>query len=381
MPINQYTLRKTLITLSLALSSLAAFGQSSKLQVVAMPGDGIYTLLRRHGLNPSEHLQQFVELNKELVGKDNGLVAGRTYTLPEAAPASTTATAAGPIPAAQAPAESGPVAAEPARAPAKTVATTTAPPATAAKPARVLEMPLFGEKYSRVEVKDNKLEGAVYYLSSGHGGPDPGAVGKYGTFDLAEDEYAYDVTIRLARVLMEHGATVYMVIQDPDDGIRDEGVLKMDRDEVGLGGKKIPLNQSARLRQRTDIVNSIYPKHKGAYQRMLAIHVDSRSESQNIDVFFYHHENSADGKRLAQSIHQKFTDKYLRYQPNRGYSGNVTERSSLYVVKYSHPPTVFIELGNIRNDKDQRRFVIADNRQALANWIYEGLLNDYQQTK
>jgi N-acetylmuramoyl-L-alanine amidase len=377
MPINQYTLRKTLITLSLALSSLTAFGQSSKLQVVAMPGDGIYTLLRRHGLNPSDHLQQFVELNKEQVGKDNSLIAGKTYTLPEAAPSSSTATA-GSIPTAQAPAEAGPAPAEPAAGPAKPTTATAPPATTAAKPVRVIEMPLFGEKYARVEVKDQKLEGAVYYLSSGHGGPDPGAVGKYGTFDLAEDEYAYDVTIRLARVLMEHGATVYMVIQDPDDGIRDEGVLKMDRDEIGLGGRKIPLNQSARLRQRTDIVNGLYPKHKGTYQRMLAIHVDSRSESQNIDVFFYHHENSAEGKKLAQNIHQKFTDKYKRYQPNRGYSGNVTERSSLYVVKYSHPPTVFIELGNIRNDKDQRRFVISDNRQALANWIYEGLLADFQ---
>jgi N-acetylmuramoyl-L-alanine amidase len=176
---------------------------------------------------------------------------------------------------------------------------------------------------------------------------------------------------------VEHGATVYMIIQDPDDGIRDEGILKMDRDEVGYGGRKIPLNQSARLRQRTEIVNSLYPKHRGAYQRMLAIHVDSRSRSQNIDVFFYHHENSKDGEKLAKNIHQTFTSKYKRYQPNRDYSGNVTQRSSLYVIKYSHPPTVFIELGNIRNDKDQRRFVIPDNRQALANWIYEGLLSDY----
>lgn len=368
MPVNQNTLRTSIFTLLLVLSSLTVFGQSVDLQVVAMPGDGIYTLLRRHGLNPSEHLSRFVEINKERFGKDNGLIAGKEYTLPaltapETAAASTTSievkTNGSKV--------SGPAASAP--------ETSVAP---AANTKRIFEMPLFGEKYARVEVKDQKLEGAVYYLSSGHGGPDPGAVGKYGSYDVAEDEYAYDVTIRLARVLMEHGATVYMVIQDPNDGIRDEGVLKMDRDEVGYGGKVIPLNQSARLRQRTEIVNSLYPKHKGAYQRMLAIHVDSRSESQNIDVFFYHHENSKDGEKLAKNIHQTFTSKYKRYQPNRDYSGNVTQRSSLYVIKYSHPPTVFIELGNIRNDKDQRRFVIPDNRQALANWIYEGLLSDYK---
>nr|WP_255593801.1 N-acetylmuramoyl-L-alanine amidase [Pontibacter sp. HSC-14F20] len=359
-------MRTAIITLFLVLSSIAVYGQSTILEAVAMPGDGIYTLLRRHGLNPSEHLQKFVEINKDRFGKDNGLIVGKTYNLPESVTSTDNTTVTS---------DNTRVAAGDS----KTRTDLTAEPAKVS--ARVLEIPLFGEKYSKVEVKSTKLQGAVYYLSSGHGGPDPGAVGKYGSNDLAEDEYAYDVTIRLARVLVEQGATVYMIVQDADDGIRDEGVLKMDRDEIVYPNKKIPLNHSARLRQRTEAVNGLYLKHKGAYQRMLAIHVDSRSESQNIDVFFYHHENSKDGEQLAKNIHQTFTNKYRRYQPYRDYSGNVTQRSSLYVIKYSHPPTVFIELGNIRNVKDQRRFVIADNRQALANWIYEGLLSDYTNKK
>lgn len=111
---------------------------------------------------------------------------------------------------------------------------------------------------------------------------------------------------------------------------------------------------------------------------MLAIHVDSRSKSQNIDVFFYHHENSPSGKKLAQSIQNTFTSKYARYQPNRDYFGSVSPRNSLYVIKYSHPPAVFVELGNIMNTRDQRRFVLSDNRQALANWICEGIMADYK---
>lgn len=342
-----------LLTQLLLFITISTLAQSSRLQVVAMPGDGMYTLLRRHGLNPADHLSNFLEINKDNFGRNNGLIAGRKYLIPQLTdtPESREAT--------------------PASEPTPATAVERSSP-------ELIEVPLFGEKYARLEVKDQKLQGAVYYLSSGHGGPDPGAVGKYGSNQLAEDEYAYDVTIRLARVLMEHGATVYMIVQDPDDGIRDNGVLKMDRDETAYLNKKIPLNHSARLRQRTDAVNQLHQKHKGDYQRMLAIHVDSRSESQNIDVFFYHHENSPLGEQLAKSIHQTFTSKYKRYQPNRDYSGNVSQRNSLFVIKYSNPPTVFIELGNIRNSRDQRRFVIADNRQALANWIYEGLLADYK---
>lgn len=339
-------MRYFLLYIFLLLSTVQSYGQEAYPKVIAQKGDGVYTLLRRHGLEVSKYLHSFLELNKDKLGDGNSLFAGRTYLLPLKLKKEAEA----------------PEVKKVARAAEK----------------RVLEVPLLGAKYARVEVKDQRLKGAVYYLVSGHGGPDPGAVGKYGPYALAEDEYAYDVTIRLARRLMEHGATVYMIIQDPDDGIRDENILELDRDELTYPDKAIPYSQKERLRQRTAAVNGLYAKHKGDYQRMLAIHVDSRSKSQNIDVFFYHHENSSDGQKLAENIHQTFTAKYKRYQPHRDYFGSVSHRSSLYVIKYSHPPTVFIELGNIRNNIDQRRFVIANNRQALANWICEGILSDYQ---
>jgi N-acetylmuramoyl-L-alanine amidase len=37
---------------------------------------------------------------------------------------------------------------------------------------------------------------------------------------------------------------------------------------------------------------------------------------------------------------------------------------------------VFIELGNIRNPQDQKRFILEDNRQAVANWLTEGLMKE-----
>lgn len=222
------------------------------------------------------------------------------------------------------------------------------------------------------------LGGTVFYLASGHGGPDPGAIGKYGRERLPEDEYAYDVTIRLADLLKRQGATVFMLVQDPNDGIRDDAVLKLDHDEVAYPHQTIPLNQTARLNQTTTAVNKLYASHKAAYQRFITIHVDSRSQGQTIDVFFYHHSNSKVGQRLAKHIHQRFKANYKRHQPDRPYSGNVSTRNTLYVVKNSHPPTVFIELGNIQNSLDQRRFLLASNRLALANWMMQGIIDDYR---
>ena len=195
--------------------------------------------------------------------------------------------------------------------------------------------------YENVTIEDKELNGAVFYLVSGHGGPDPGAIGHLGNNLLCEDEYAYDVTLRLSRVLEAHGAKVYMIIQDRNDGIRDDRILAHDQSEVCYPGNAIPRSQMTRLRQRKDAVNELYVGNKGRFQRLVIIHVDSRSKGENIDVFFYHDKRSKTGKKLATNLQQTFKEKYDYYQPNRGYNGNVSERN-LFVLKYSYPPAVFI---------------------------------------
>ncbi|NJN24571.1 MAG: N-acetylmuramoyl-L-alanine amidase [Cyclobacteriaceae bacterium] len=309
--------------------------------VVAQEGEGIYEILRRNELEPNVHHSPFILINKEKLKGDTLLLPGSTYLLPEKIFT--------PIPAKAAP----------------------------ERPKSVIN-PLFGRNYEKIPIIDNRLEGAVYYLVSGHGGPDPGAMGRYGSYMLSEDEYAYDVTLRLARNLISHGATVYMIIQDNTNGIRDESILKLDRTETTISGQALPLNQKDRLQQRVDEVNKLFYKHQGAYQRLIAIHVDSRSQGQNIDVFFYHHDNSESGRKLAQEIHAVFSSKYDRHQPGRDYHGTVSSRSGLYMIRNTLPPIVYIELGNIKNYRDQLRFVISDNRQALANWIELGITNDFK---
>lgn len=313
--------------------------QAQYVEVTAEKGEGIYRLLTRNGLSASHHLDLFIELNKDRLGKDNSLLAGRKYRLPEAASAA------------------------PARAAGRTV-----------------RHEIFGKDYADVDIIDEQLKGAVYFLKSGHGGPDPGAVGKFGDWQLCEDEYAYDVTLRLARNLIQHGATVYMIVRDPNDGIRNDSYLKPDKDEVCYPNQKIPLNQLKRLQQRTEAINELSVKHRGSFQRMVAIHVDSRSHGENIDVFFYHDQASKTGRKTATILHKTFQKKYDRHQPGRGYKGTVSDRN-LYVVRNSIPVSVYIELGNINHKRDQQRFIIPSNRQALANWLYEGLLEDYKTNK
>ena len=305
-------------------------------------GEGIYSFLLNNGRNPKVHFDEFVELNKSRLGRNNTLKKGVSYTLP---PLSGKVTQSN----------------------------------NSNSSTKNRREPLFGRKYADYKIESNKLKGATFFLVSGHGGPDCGAIGKAEGREIHEDEYAYDIMLRLARCLLIEGATVHIIIQDKNDGIRDDKFLKHDRDET-CGGKKIPLNQKKRLQQRCDEINALARKSKDKYKRSVFIHLDSRSVNKQMDVFFYHKVNSAEGKRLGNTMRQTFKEQYQRYQPGRGFTGTVSSRE-LYVLNNSTPVGLFAELGNIRNDFDQRRFLLSSNRQALANWMCRGLIADYQNSK
>lgn len=239
--------------------------------------------------------------------------------------------------------------------------------------------PIFGKKYQHTPLASQKLKGKVFYIVSGHGGPDSGAQGKRVGRTLCEDEYAYDVSLRLLRLLLSHGAAAYMIVRDPNDGIRDTELLLCDQDEKVWGDLAIPLEQKARLQQRCDIINNFTTQNAKAGatdQTLVEIHVDSRTRDTKTDVFFYYRPESEPSRKLALRIHQTFLQKYLKKRSQRGYNGSVTPRYLYMLKETTTPKAVYIELGNIRNDWDQQRLVLKNNRQAVANWLCEALMGN-----
>jgi N-acetylmuramoyl-L-alanine amidase len=175
---------------------------------------------------------------------------------------------------------------------------------------------------------------------------------------------------------MEHGATVKIIVQDKEDGIRDDVYLNNSYNEVYYGDQEIPRNQLARLRKRVEIINNEYYKnqHNAKEHIVVPIHVDSReNKSSRIDIFFYHNQNSERGKVIASTLLETIESKYRAAQPGRGYNGSVSARG-LYMLRNCVPVTVYIELGNIQNEQDQIRLIEKNNRQAIANWLTDGFL-------
>ena len=307
-------------------TSFSGMAQNTYKSTTANKGEGILSLLRRNGLDPAKYMGEFKAINKSKLNKNDELIVGVKYFLPGSI---TTATFA-----------------------------------------------IFGKDYETVEILDQQLDGATYYLISGHGGPDPGAVLIIENQQVCEDEYNYDITLRLARNLIQHGALVYIITRDINDGIRDQRFLHADSDELCYPDKKIPRNQILRLRQRTNAVNKLYLEDRDKFQRVIITHMDSRSKHENLDVYFYYDGRSKSGKKLSNILLKKLKEKYNEHQPGRGYDGTVSTRN-LYVLQNTYPTATFIELGNMNHQQNQKRFLIPDNRQALANWLTEGLIQDF----
>ncbi|MBB4042314.1 N-acetylmuramoyl-L-alanine amidase family protein [Bacteroides reticulotermitis] len=358
MKIKLYTF---FLLFSLLMSSSVLWAQQ---KATPKAGEGISSFLLRYNRSPKKYYDDFIELNKKQLGGKHVIKMGVTYVIPPVK-------------------KSTPYSATTSKSDEKkgTKDTKEAPnKATATSRTRVNE-PLFGPKLAEVKVTSKRLAGACFYVVCGHGGPDPGAIGRVGKYELHEDEYAYDIALRLARSLLQEGAEVRIIIQDAKDGIRDEPYLSNSKRETCMGDP-IPLNQVQRLRQRCDKINYLYRKDRKNYTycRSIFIHVDSRGKGNQTDVFFYHSTKKVDSKRLANNMKDTFESKYGKHQPNRGFTGTVSGRN-LFVLANATPTSVFVELGNIQNSLDQRRLIMSSNRQALANWLMEGFLKDFRASK
>ena len=394
----------TYIFIILFILPAAALAEPDFYKVTALPGDGIYSILRRYELDKhSCNFQQFYDLNK--LNKKSHLLAGRTYYIPiliYAFNGKTIRSSIGinewdlavriqkynermlerelreasfkkdkvlwvPFHEINCPSQDlkipSPI--------------SVSPEADLSAGAGNRKFPIFGAKYAHTPLQSNKLKGKVFYVVSGHGGPDPGAMGKRGNYTLCEDEYAYDVALRFCRNLVAHGATAYMINRDKNDGIRNDKFLDCDYDELLWGDIRMMRQQKARLFQRSNVINELYEKNKLAgvtNQTTIIIHVDSRSKGERKDVFFYYHPSSGDSKSLAYKLHKAMKRKYKQHRKNGSYHGTVSSRD-LHMLRETKSTSVYIELANIKNTFDQQRIILESNRQALADWLFEGLLD------
>lgn len=328
--------RPILITIILA-GCLSPLFVSAQDMAYPVEGDGILSFLRRWNRIDTTYVREFIDLNSERINAQGGLELGTVYLIPPLHPGDVY------------------------------------PPVEATY--QPTDRKIFGEKYKDFTVVSDNLKDACFYIVSGHGGPDPGAITRVIGRELHEDEYNYDFSLRLARNLMMQGATVYVIIQDEYDGIRDERFLTNNNTETCLG-EPIPKSQIDRLKQRVDMVNDLYARDKGRfnYIRAIEVHIDSRNPREQIDLFLYYADNPQ-SRLTSYTVRNEILKQYKKHQPNRGFIGNVSHRN-LYILRELDPPPIMVEVGNFQNARDRLRILDPNNRQAIANWLTSAFVED-----
>ncbi len=140
-------------------------GQTSEYVVVAESGDGIFSILRKQGLNPAKYYAQFVELNKKNLRNGSELHLGRAYIIPHAVDSFK-----------------------------KT--------AVVVKASEFKEEAIFESELATISPKSTKLKNAVIYLISGN---------NLNKTSSSVNRITEEITINLAQELMVHGAQVYLI--------------------------------------------------------------------------------------------------------------------------------------------------------------------------
>ncbi|MCL6267636.1 N-acetylmuramoyl-L-alanine amidase [Flagellimonas myxillae] len=137
------------------------FAQENYYTVVAEKGDGIFSMLRKQGLDPVKHYEEFIILNKDDIKDGSLLHIGRNYKIPISEDSYKT----------------------------KGVQVSTTDQE---------EKPLFDAELGKMYHKSEALKDAVYYLIAEDSAS-------------AQNHFVADITKNLAAELLEQGATVYVM--------------------------------------------------------------------------------------------------------------------------------------------------------------------------
>lgn len=186
------------------------------------------------------------------------------------------------------------------------------------------------------------LGNRVVLIDAGHGGVDPGAVGKS---KVLEKDITLGVSKRLRSLLQQSGAKTVMVREDDRDLGTSQGLLKRKREDL-----------AQRLQLAMDSQAEVY----------ISIHANSFTNPNLTGAQTFYHADSSEGKLLAQSIQQELNN---MTGGKRAAKGN----QDIYVLKKANQAAVTVEVGFLSNRAEEQLLATPDYQQKLAVAVFQGI--------
>jgi len=192
----------------------------------------------------------------------------------------------------------------------------------------------------------------VIAIDPGHGGIDPGAVGKQG---ISEDKINLDIAIKLRRLIEQNGGIVVLT-RDDDNGLYTEN------------STTIREKKNEDLRNRRILINESNP------DIFLSIHLNSFPQSQYYGAQTFYKKGCEKSKQLALLIQEEF-----RNVLDENNSRVPQSRDSIYLIREVTAPSVLIECGFLSNPQEELLLNDSKYQEKIAWSIYIGIIRYFNE--
>ncbi|MDR5659515.1 N-acetylmuramoyl-L-alanine amidase CwlD [Serpentinicella sp. ANB-PHB4] len=185
----------------------------------------------------------------------------------------------------------------------------------------------------------------VIVIDPGHGGVDPGAIGKSG---IKEKNINLSISQYLKEYLEQDGGVVIMTRND-DYGLYSEG-----------GSIRQKKNED--LRNRRAVVTNAQP------DIFVTIHLNSFPQTKYYGAQTFYPKGSTTGKDLAEKIQEE-----LKNVLDQGNKRVALEKEGVYIIKGLDIPTALVECGFLSNPNEEKLLGTSEYQQKVAFAIYMGI--------
>lgn len=194
------------------------------------------------------------------------------------------------------------------------------------------------------------VAGRLIVIDPGHGGEDPGAVGRTGA---DEKDVVLEVSKKLASILQQAGAQV-LLTRDGDRDLSDPGLNSIYQRLVQDLDRRVELANQ----RKADI--------------FISVHINSFPDPRVNGAQAFSQPGSPEGKRLAEAI-QLEMNKFLE---NPGRSAKQVD---YYTLRLAKMPGTLVEIGFISNSHEERLLLDPQYQQRVAWALYAGIVRYFSQ--
>lgn len=210
----------------------------------------------------------------------------------------------------------------------------------------IFELYTSSELYVSALASENERN--LFIIDAGHGGEDPGAIGKNGVY---EKDLNLEIANQIGEILSENGFAVIYTRQNDRLLYTEEENIK--------GIRKI-----SDLKNRCKIAAE-YPN-----STFISIHMNSYANPKYSGLQVYYSTNNEESKALASEI-QSSVKSELQNENNRV----IKPGKDMYVLENTHNTSVLIECGFLTNADECKKLSEKEYQKRLSLAIVCGIIN------